>query len=220
MQQLLVRNIEVPPGASIALLPSPYTTIVRQYELQRVVLYGPHQRVWQLDEKVDALFFCRPNIIKVLFGHPKQYVNKSFTNDELSLLRPFNETPVNGWYGLLEDARASVAVLPDEIQFLKEWPHITSGEYNIETGAHQRQLERICRRYAGQSPSQITQEIRLSRQLVMDIEHQAYQPSGLYADQSHYIRECRKLTGRTPAYWQNLSVTFYTYDGQDVTIRP
>lgn len=218
MQQFLIHFTEVPVGASVALLPSPHMVIVRQGE-SRVILYGPHQRVWQLNERVNTLLFCMPHMLKVLFGHPRYYVNKSFTSDELPLLQAFGETLVSDWRELLDDARASVKVLPDEMQFLKEWPQIISGGYDNKTDTQQRQLERICKRYAGQSPSQITQEIRLAQQLAVDIRHRAYSPSDRYADQSHYIRECRKLTGQTPAHWQNVSATFYIYNGKQVTIE-
>lgn len=218
MSKLLFRQLSLPSHATIALLPSPYAVIIRTSE-SSATIFGPHQHVFQTPGVGGEAIFCTPNFVKALLGHPRYFINRHFTSAELSLLRPFDEHSFVKWPDLVNDVRDSVQKTPDEVQFEREWPRILAGEPMHVDATQQRQLERLCLRYAGQSPLQIMQEVRLSRQLAADIARGEHVSLGLFADQSHYIRECKKLTGQTPQYWQNLSATFYGYDGELATMK-
>ncbi len=117
------------------------------------------------------------------------------------MLGPFRTQPVEEWPDLLADARDAVPTHFDEEIFLERWPTLVAGRLDSRPPLSRRQDERIVARYAGQPPKRIPRQVRLATQLAADIYAGSYNPSGDFADQSHYIRECRAMTGRTPAYW-------------------
>ncbi|NDL59238.1 helix-turn-helix domain-containing protein [Phytoactinopolyspora mesophila] len=207
-----LHRIQHSPAGSLLLLPSPFVTLLR--DGPRVRLFGPHSRVWHLHGvRQGVLALCTPNLIKVLLGHPRLFVNKGFSAVEMPLLTPFQEFDPRRWPELLRDVRESVPLHFDEEIFLERWQGIVAGDGAARATVSQRQEERIFRRYAGQPPTPIIQQIRLSAQLGADIVAREHTPLGKYADQSHYIRESRKFTGRTPSYWVNTSPAHYGWDG-------
>jgi len=212
MMDFLHRLTQTPPERELALLPSPYATVLRDGD--RVRLLGPHDRVRVLtDVRAGVLMTCAPNLIKALAGHPRRFVDALLTAREVPLLRPFEECAVAEWPPLVRDLRSSVEVTVDEQQFEDIWQAITRhGETTTRT-VDQRQAERLCRRYAGQTPSRILRQLRLATQLAADIAAREHRPLGGFADQSHYIRESRTLTGHTPRHWRSSPASFYTPDG-------
>lgn len=202
----------------LALLPTPFATLVRAAGTVR--LFGPHSRVHCLQPQGSAsILFAEPAFIKALLGHPRYFLNRSFSPAELSLLAVFQDSAPSAWLALLADLRAAVTMTHDEYQFTELWSLLVRQQFRPRDSGQERQAERLCRRYAGQTPGTVSRQLRLARQLARDLAASEHVPTGDYADQSHYIRECRKHTGCTPSEWKNLSATFYRC-GQDLqTIR-
>lgn len=203
----------------LTLLPSPYATLLIQSE--EVLLYGPHSKVWTVPRTQSAvILFLEPHFIKNIVGHTKYFINKAYTQQELPLLALFvNVFSEKESRMLLQDARDAVEITHNERQFEKVWRELTDGGTLAQDIAMQRQSERLCLRYAGQSPLMIIRENRLTSQLAVDIRTGRYTPIGQFADQSHYVRECRQLTGYTPRHWQKMSGTFYDHKGDVVKLK-
>lgn len=200
----------------MALLPSPFATLL--WSPGYVQLFGPHDRLYRARPTGAAyLMFCMPTFIKALLGHPRYFLNQQFSVEALPLLAPFQESSPTEWPTLLQDLRAAVVMTHDEYQFTELWYQLIGQPCPINDVTPERQAERLCRRYAGQPPTSIGRQLRLATQLSKDLATGTHEPTGAYSDQSHYIRECRKHTGRSPGEWQNVSATFYHCD-TDITI--
>ncbi|QOS59548.1 helix-turn-helix transcriptional regulator [Thermobifida fusca] len=203
------------PAGRIELLPSPCATFMADGD--EVRLFGPHNRVWHVATRAPvALLFTLPSLLKILLGHPHLFVDRRFTTAELPMLGPFRTQPVEEWPDLLADARDAVPTHFDEEIFLERWPTLVAGRLDSRPPLSRRQDERIVARYAGQPPKRIPRQVRLATQLAADIYAGSYNPSGDFADQSHYIRECRAMTGRTPAYWVRSRAIRLGWDGEPV----
>jgi AraC-like DNA-binding protein len=181
------------------LLPTPSATLVHT-AIGHVELYGPHDGVWMLD--TPRLIFDVPSdILKILFGTVADFVNRMFGEAEHSFLQIFAQSPSREcWLALLREAEEAVTITDDQLQF-RRW--------QAQPGVIDRQIERLCQRYAGQPPQRMLKQLRFSAEFIANLSHDAYQPQGGFTDQSHYIRACRELTGYTPTALKNLSDLFY-----------
>jgi len=142
-----------------------------------------------------------PDIVKILFGTVADFVNRMFGEAEHTFLQIFAQSPTHaGWTALLQEAEDAVTITDDQRQF-RRWL--------AQPNTLDRQAERLCARYAGQSPQQILRQVRFSAEFVANLPLDVYQPQGHFADQSHYIRTGRELTGYTPAELKNVSDSFY-----------
>lgn len=194
-----------PPEGEALLLPSPYATLLLVDG--RAVAAGPHQRIHRL-AGVAAAMSCTPNVLKAFAGRPAEFVDELAGADRVPLLRLFEEHGAADWPLLLRDLRLSVEITDDERQFEAVWQGILDGRSSSRPDA-QRQAERLCRRYAGQSPSRIRRQLRLAAQLAADHAAGRHSPLGEFADQSHYARECRALTGHPPGHWRRVAAARY-----------
>jgi AraC-like DNA-binding protein len=90
-----------------------------------------------------------------------------------------------------------VAPNPITERLLRDMEEINSvSQMAASAGLSDRQLQRTLRRTTGFSPHDFLKILRLQRSLVGD-------PSGCYADQSHFIHSFRKATGYTPGRYRN-----------------
>ena len=199
------------PLGSLLLLPTPFATVIRSGGI--VILVGPHSKLVPLSN-VAWVLSLRPEIIKIIFGKARNFVEHSFTSRDLTLLEPFQSIEDEASaMGVLGEARDSVRELSDERLFVEWW------ESNSSEAVHPRTLERACLRYAGQSPRDIRSRQRLGLSLVSYgdgtnsyLDH--------YSDQSHFVREVRRATMMTPARIKNLSQPFYFHGRITATFRP
>lgn len=167
----------------------------------------PHRDICVLADVVDCARLS-PNFIKCLIGEPKKTLGESYLASALPVLAPFKGCDgVDAAAWLFEDLRASLAITPDEHDFLSIWaPYDRFGE-PIPT--NDRWVQRLCLRYAGQSPVAINTTLRLAQTLRADSSSGLHNSLGLFADASHFIRTCRAWTGHTPTKWRHMSQTFY-----------
>lgn len=183
----------------LVLLPTPSATLVHN-ALGHVELYGPHSSAWLLPPP-RLVFDVPPDIVKILFGTVADFVNRMFGEAEHPFLEVFAQSPTHaGWTALLQEAEDAVTITDDQRQF-RQWL--------AQPNMLDRQAERLCARYAGQSPQQILRQTRFSAEFVANLSLDVYQPQGHFADQSHFIRTSRELTGYTPAELKNVSDSFY-----------
>ncbi len=208
----LHRLLGCAPGEELLLLPSPYATVLSIDGTVRLV--GPHSTVHRF-RGIDALMTCTPNVIKAFAGHPRLFVDGSVSTEEVPLLHTFREHPPSQWPTLLDDLRRSVDVTDDERQFETVWQSLLNRTTSAGSSA-QRQEERLCRRYAGQPPAAARRQLRLSAQLAADIAAGRHRSLGEFTDQSHYVRECKALTGHVPGRWWRTSATCHASDGSPV----
>lgn len=208
----LHRLIDCAPDDERLLLPSPYATLLRVDGAVR--LLGPHNGMRRL-RGVDALMSCTPSVIKAFAGHPRLFVGDLVSTGDVPLLRTFEERPPSRWPMLLDDLRGSVDVTGDESQFDALWQSLM-GRKTSAGSSVQRQEERLCRRYAGQTPTAIRRQLRLSAQLAADITAGRHRSLGEFTDQSHYVRECKALTGATPGRWWRTSAAFHAPGGAPI----
>jgi hypothetical protein len=190
-------NPRVP--SNVALLPSPFATVVAVGGAVSpgVLLFGPHSTVWVIDRPIRVLDVS-PDLVKLVFGPVVDFVDRRFDAAELAMLRPFVDE--HDWNGLVSEAYEAITVTDDHRQF---------GEWFGVFDRVDRQVERLCKRYAGQSPRRIAQQLNVSAEFVANLPFRHYRPTGLFSDQSHYIRSCRLLTGMTPSELRNVSEWFY-----------
>jgi hypothetical protein len=185
----------------LALLPTPLATLVHGAH-GGVALYGPHSGVWLVPPPCLAVD-VPPDVVKILFGRVAHFVDRMLGEAEHPFLAVFAEAPSRGaWAELLREAEESVTITPDQIA-IRRWL--------ANPVAITRRTERLCQRYAGQPPQQILKQLRFSAEFAANLPLPAYQPLGHFADQSHYIRACRELTGYTPTALRNLSRSFYLH---------
>jgi hypothetical protein len=180
-------------------LPTPSATLVHN-AIGHVELYGPHSGVWMLPPPrfvVDV----PSDVVKILFGTVADFVNRMFGEAEHPFLDVFAQAPTHeSWRVLLREAEEAVTITDDQRQFRDWLAHPDSLD---------RQAERLCWRYAGQRPQQVLKLIKFSTEFVANLPLSTWQPQGNFADQSHYIRTCKELTGYTPSELKNLSDLFY-----------
>ncbi len=76
-----------------------------------------------------------------------------------------------------------------------------------EFGVSSRQLRRLTQLYLGTTPKDFARVLRFQRTLnIMDVDKKNVAWAAHYYDQSHYIREFKRLSGFTPTEFKNLSV--------------
>lgn len=174
------------------------------------VALPPHPSVVVLDDVV-AIWSLAPNWVKAMLGPPAQLRGKVLRASDHPALRLFDdEADDRSALSLLHDLRASLTATPDEREFERLWwQHRLGGE---PLPSADRRVQRLMLRFAGQSLTQIAAVERLAATLRADRERRGSNTLGLYADGSHYARQCRRLTGRTPAEWRNMSPPFYGGD--------
>lgn len=167
----------------------------------------PHGDVRAVDAVVECASLS-PNFIKCLIGEPRRHLGVTLAATDHPMLEPFTTCRgIGEAIGLWIDLRESLAVTPDERDFLDLWKdHCTDGE-SLPT--NDRWVQRLCLRYAGQSPKRLTTVARLARTLSADNKSGLHNCLGAFADASHYTRVCHALTGHPPTRWRHLSQTFY-----------
>jgi len=206
------RLLEDAPEGAVLLLPSPFATLVRGDGGVRLV--GPHGGVQRLGG-IETVMSCSPNVVKALAGHPRLFVGRIVSAAEAPLLHVFAEHPAAQWPLLLADLRDAVDETDDERRFARVWRSLADGARPAGPEA-QRQQERLCRRYAGQAPSLVRRQLRLAAQLAADLAAGRHRALGAFTDQSHYVRECRALTGATPGRWLRTPGAVLAADGAPV----
>jgi hypothetical protein len=167
----------------------------------------PHSDVRVVDA-ADECASLSPNFIKCLLGEPRRHLGVALAATEHPMLEPFATCrSVGDAIALWVDLRESLAVTPDEKDFLDLWKDYCKAPESLPTS--DRWVQRLCLRYAGQSPKRLTTLARLSRTLSADNESGLHNGLGAFADASHYARVCHALTGHPPTRWRHLSQTFY-----------
>lgn len=171
-----------------------------------LLFHLPHRDV----RLVDAPLACvslTPNLIKCLLGEPRRFLEQTLTPSSHPMLQPFTDCgTLEEFEELLTDLRSSLAVTPDERDFLELWRDFLADPETLPTS--DRWVQRLCLRYAGQSPRRLRTVARLSRTLSADNESGRHNSLGAFADDSHFARVCRALTGRPPTGWRKMSQTF------------
>ena len=198
----------LPFGASITvdyrerliLLPSPRAALLKKGD--DVLLCGPHSGIHAFDE-VEWHISVRPEMVKLLFGRVQDFVEKTTTQADLPVLDLFMPKHTEEELAeLLRDGRRSTTAIWDETLFTRWW---TDGK---ELNHLDRRLQRICRRYGGQSPRKIRSQEQLGIALLDYVDGgRLYLEE--FSDQSHFIRTCRECTRRTPRQIKKMSGTFY-----------
>jgi hypothetical protein len=183
----------------LVLLPTPDATLVMTAS-GHVEIYGPHATVWRMPHP-RLIIDVPADLVKILFGAVADFVDRMFGEAEHPFLGIFAEHATReGWLALLQEAEDAVTITDDQLQY-RRWRQ--------DLGAFDRQAERLCLRYAGQSPRRILTQIRFSNEFVANLPLSTYQPQGNFADQSHYIRTGKALTGFSPTDLKNLARHFY-----------
>lgn len=127
-------------------------------------------------------------------------INLVTTQERLSSI-----TDTDNLWPVLEDCcrtlhRAGVVQMNPTIAMLLDANVTSATTMASQTGYSIRHIQRVLRRNVGYTPHDFIKVIRFQRALYM-------RDTSGYADQSHYIREFRRITGMTPQ-------TFYrTYTG-------
>ncbi len=202
----LIERRRFRPGR-VHLLPTASVVIVARAARTRVVLHTPHKAVRVLDDVVECARLS-PNLVKCLLGEPRRFLELELAPTAHPMLAPFAEcSSLDDVSVLLGDLRRSLTITPDERDFLALWRAHVAGEEPIPTG--DRWIQRLCMRFAGQSPKRIDTLARLARTLEADDRSGLYNSLGAFADASHFGRVCRAHTGKTPTGWRNMSQTFY-----------
>jgi hypothetical protein len=199
-------------GRTIAFLPSSDAVVAftRTVEGSVTVALPPHVGVVELDDVV-AVWSLAPHWVKAMLGPPAALRGRVVRASDHPALRLFDdETDDRTALSLLHELRASLTVTPDEHEFERLWwRHRVEGE---PLPSADRRVQRLMVRFAGQSLTQIAAAERLAATLRADRDRGGYNVLGLYADGSHYARQCRRLTGRAPSEWRNVSHPFYGGD--------
>ena len=103
-------------------------------------------------------------------------------------------------------ARATTEPLPDIVyrlaNVLDGAPPATVADWAAQIDLSERQLERLSTQYLGMTPKLVLRHLRFQQTMVAYRRHgpDGWQPAvlGMYADQSHFIREFKRFTGVTP----------------------
>ena len=172
-----------------------------------VQLVLPHRTVTVMHDVTECANLS-PNFVKCLIGEPRRHLGRKLTATEYPVLEPFAPIcSVAEACELLHDLRNSQQVTAEERDFIDLWALHGAGR---ALPTSDRQMQRLCLRYAGQAPAAINAVSRLARTLDDDNSSGRYNGLGEYADASHFARACRSATGRTPAAWRNMSQSFYS----------
>lgn|GEM_PF-2589885 len=152
----------------IVLLPTPNATFVHNAS-GHVEIYGPHSGVWVLSDP-RLIFDVPPDIVKVLLGTAAHFVDRMFGEAEHPFLEIFAGAPTReGWVALLQEAEDAVTITDDQLQF-RRW---LANPVTLD-----RQAERLCVRYAGQSPQRILKQLKFGAEFVGNLPHGNYRPQG------------------------------------------
>lgn len=171
------------------------------------VALSPHAGVVVLDDVV-AIWSLAPHWVKALLGPPAALRGRVLRASDHPAVRLFDdEADDRSALSLLHDLRASLTVTPDEHEFERLWWHHHHDGEPLPSA--DRRVQRLMVRFAGQSLTQIAAVERLAATLRADRDRTGSNVLGLYADGSHYARQCRRMTGRAPAEWRNVSLPFY-----------
>lgn len=173
---------------------------------QPPLLHLPHGDVRLVDDPIECASLS-PNFIKCLLGEPRRFLEQSLIPASHPMLQPFADCDtVEQLEALLIDLRDSLALTPDERDFLDLWDEYLEDPDTLP--ASDRWVQRLCLRYAGQSPRRLRTLARLARTLAADDESGLHNGLGAFADASHYARVCRAFTGHPPTTWRHLSQPF------------
>jgi hypothetical protein len=171
------------------------------------LLVTPHDDVRVVDPVAECAALS-PNFVKCLLGEPRRHRGATLEVTEHPMLAPFASCgSVEDIVELLVDLRECLTVTPDEHDFLELWEAHMSNTAALPRS--DRWVERLCLRYAGQSPKRLTTLLHLAQTLSADAESGLHNSLGLFSDASHYARVCRACTRQPPTRWRNMSRTFY-----------
>lgn len=172
-----------------------------------LLLVLPHGDV-KVVEGVTECAALTPTFIKCLLGEPRHHLRATLTMSSHVMLSPFSACArLDDVAPLLVDLRNSLTVTPDERDFLDLWSDYGAEPDSLPTS--DRWVQRLCLRYAGQSPARLKTLARLARTLSADDERGLHNSLGAFADASHFARVCRAYTGKPPTRWRHMSQTFY-----------
>lgn len=167
----------------------------------------PHRTVRVLDHVVECARLS-PNVVKCLIGEPRRHLGVEYLATAHPMLAPFVAcASVDAASALFRDLRESLAITSDEHDFLSLWRTFDADGEPLPT--NDRWVQRLCLRFAGQSPKAINTTLRLAQTLREDNERGSYNSLGAFADASHFARVCRAYTGQTPMTWRHMSQTYY-----------
>lgn len=171
------------------------------------LLLTPHDDVRLVERAVECASLS-PNFVKCLLGEPRRHLGAALDVTAHPMLEPFATCrSVEDAAALLVDLRQCLVVTPDERDFLDLWAAHVSNTAPLPRS--DRWVERLCQRYAGQSPKRLTTLLHLAQTLRADAERGLSNSLGIFADASHYARVCRAYTGHAPTRWRHLSHTFH-----------
>jgi hypothetical protein len=166
----------------------------------------PHTDVRVVDEATECASLS-PNFVKCLLGEPRRLLGVMLPATSHPMLEPFVSCrSIDDAGELWGDLRRSLAMTPDERDFLDLWREHRAEAATLPTS--DRWVQRLCLRYAGQSPKRLITLARLAQTLSADNEGGGHNSLGAFADASHYSRVCREYTGQPPTRWRHLSQTF------------
>lgn len=194
---------------SVLLLPSPNVTLTfiqNENSIEGIVTL-PHKSIFAMD-KVLCCLTLAPNFIKSLLGKPTDYTEQQMTCSSSRFLEDFTfDESLQQVSYLLNDLRSSLEITNDEAQFNRIWQTYNEPDELLPTS--DRQVQRLCKRYAGQTPETINLIKKLARTLDADNSTGHYNSLGDFADASHLARVCKQFTGYNPSHWKNSSQLFY-----------
>jgi hypothetical protein len=190
----------------VQLLPTAAVVLVFRKQLAPLVV-TPHRDV-RVFHDVTECANLTPNFIKCLLGEPRRHLELTLSPEAHVMLSPFATCrSLKGAAPLLSDLRQSLALTRDECDFLELWKDYRAEVESLP--ASDRWVQRLCLRYAGQSPKRLKTVARLSTTLAADNESGHYNSLGAFADDSHFARVSRQHTGHAPKAWRHLSQAFY-----------
>lgn len=193
----------------LLLLPNANVTIAyyKSSDTTECLFVFPHKAIYKLNYVVCCVTLS-PAFTKCLLGKPTDFIDKQLAARTLSLLKDFTyDRAFKRLSCLLNDLRHSLEITHDEAQFNRLWAEFTQSDELLPTS--DRQVQRLCKRYAGQSPGTINTIKRLARTLDADNASGLYNSLGDFADASHLARVCKQYTGQNPSHWKNSSQMFY-----------
>ena len=174
--------------------------VVRRDEAPVFVM--PHGGVRSVELVLECAQLA-PHFVKCLLGEPRRFVDTVLPATAHPMLEPFASCrSVDDAVPLWVDLRDSLVVTPDERDFLELWAAYADDPASLPTG--DRWVERLCLRYAGQTPKRLKTIAQLAATLREDQRTGRYNSLGAFSDASHYVRVCRALTGHPPTRWRGL----------------
>lgn len=204
-----ILSIQRYDNKNVLFLPSPNVTLAFIENVNSVegIITLPHKSIYAMDNVVCCLTLA-PNFIKSLLGKPTDYTEQQLACSSSQLLKDFTyDENLHQVSCLLNDLRTSLEVTFDEAQFIRIWH--THNEPDELLPTSDRQVQRLCKRYAGQTPETINLIKKLARTLDADNVTGHYNSLGDFADASHLARVCKQFTGYNPSHFKNSSQLFY-----------